>query len=201
MRRFDGSIPQGSHKICQSSYKLPGRLRRSAQSGSTFLSLLAKFPLSWFQKRTYGKRRLHTQRCLYLHCDLYITSVETTVHGRDGLVSIQYIWPQERTVHQSNEGRAVLEKQSHCVASPSVAGGLHGHGRVILMETQPGVIYIGSNWKQLRTVGRQVISTWTTAFLSVGGPVCNGQWPSQAWDLSAALRTSSAERAQSHPLT
>lgn len=35
-------------------------------------------------------------------------------------------------------------------------------------------MYIGANWKQLRTVGKTAIQIWTIAFLSVGGPVCKG---------------------------
>lgn len=73
-------------KVCRSSYKLPSRLRRSDPCWSTFFRLFAKFHLSWFQKCTYGKWSF-IQRDAYLYSDLYMTSCETIVHGKEKFFS------------------------------------------------------------------------------------------------------------------
>lgn len=41
------------------------------------------------------------------------------------------------------------------------------------IETQPGVMFTGPNWKQLGSVGSQAAPSWTTALPS-GGPACQG---------------------------
>lgn len=51
---------------------------------------------------------------------------------------------------------------------------MHRHGRIELIKTQPGVMDIGANWKQLRAVGGNAIHIWTIAFLTVGGPAYEG---------------------------
>lgn len=108
-----------------------------------------------------------------------MASCETIVHGKERFLLHTANLACE--AHTSS-GQALLYRESElcdkitasAVSSHSVASDLHRHGRIVLIKTQSGVVYIGPNWKQLRTVGRNAIPTWASAFFFVGGPVCKG---------------------------
>ena len=115
--------------------------------------------------------------------------------GGEGLPHIQSGWPR-KYAFRAIKGELCYKSRAACLLA-LCGWNVHGHGRIVLIETQPEVMCIGSHGKQLRAVGSKASSTWTTAFLSVGGLVCKGPQPSQARDLGDALHMPPEQKAES----
>lgn len=139
--------------------------------------------------------KFHRERGLYLHSDLYMTSAETAVQGRE--VRLAHSRAGRGSARAERRGERVLQRQSR---GPLALGGCneHGHGRLVLTEMQPEVMCIGSHGKQLRTVGSKASSTWTDGCIPFcGWPGWPGPQPPQAWDLGDSLHTPPAQQAES----
>lgn len=169
------------HKLYPSKYKLPCWLRRLDHSWPTFYSLLAKFILSWFQKSTYGQW-CSTQRDMYVYTVIVIHDIlwaplreKRASRGRFGIGSICLIRAKKPV--QRREGRAPPQKTLTVVSSSSAVQNLHGHGRIVLIETQARLSIlglIGSSWEEWEASPPHL----DTALLSVGGELCPraGTW-------------------------
>lgn len=128
----------------------------------------------------------HTERYVCLYSDCYTRHPLSPIEGEACLS--WPIWDRKHLSNQSKEtcaaqalqhreGRAPLQKTLTVVSSSSVVQNLHGHGRIVLIETQARLSIlglIGSSWEEWEASPPHL----DTALLSVGGELCPraGTW-------------------------
>ena len=156
------------------------RSRRLDHSWSTFYSLLAKLICLGSNNPHMGNDLSHREMCIFIGIFIYDIlwdprREKCASHSKSGMWNV--VSSEQRNPCSVSTtvrgGESSVIKNIHGCFPRSVVQNLHGHGRIVLIKTQPGLCIsglIGSSWEQWEANSPHL----DAALLSVGGRVGKG---------------------------